>query len=103
MHTSNTYNAHKCYVSNNFKGAMFDYKGVLHWEGYQNGKIPVEIKDVPLFEPFFTNRVKLFNRLDSSMLYCEFGVEFSPISDLLYPNVKVKMRLIRARPTSFHD
>ena len=26
--------AHKIYISDNFKGAFFEYKGVLHWEGH---------------------------------------------------------------------
>ena len=32
--------AHKSYISSNFKGAIYEYKGVLHCESYDYGDIP---------------------------------------------------------------
>ena len=34
IYNSNGLYAHKSYISNNFKGALSEYKGVLHCEGY---------------------------------------------------------------------
>ena len=34
IYNSNGLSAHKSYISNNFKGAIFEYKAVLHCEGY---------------------------------------------------------------------
>ena len=34
IYNSNGLYAHKSYISNNFKGTIFEYKGVLHCEGY---------------------------------------------------------------------
>ena len=34
IYKSNRLYAHKSYISNNFKGAISEYKGVLHCEGY---------------------------------------------------------------------
>ena len=34
IYNSNGLYAHKCYISNNFKAAISEYKGVLHCEGY---------------------------------------------------------------------
>ena len=36
IYNSNGLYAHKYYISNNFKGAIFEYKGVLHCEVYYN-------------------------------------------------------------------
>ena len=44
--------ARKFYISNNFKGAISDYKGVLHCEGYDYEEIPDDIMEAPLSELF---------------------------------------------------
>ena len=90
--------AHKSYVSNNFKGAISEYKGVLHFEGYNYEEILDEIMEAPSPEPFFTRRMKMLSRPDGFMLYGKFGVDFFSTSELLYPNMKIRLRLIRARP-----
>ena len=88
--------AHKFYISNNFKGAICEYKGVLHCEGYDYEEFPDEHMEAPLSELFFT-RMKLLSRPDGFMLYDKVGVDFFSTSDLLYPNMKIRLRLIRAR------
>ena len=88
--------AHKSYISNNFKGAISEYKGVLHCEGYDYEEFPDEIMEAPLSEPFFT-RMKMLSRPDGFMLYGKLGVDFFSTSELLYPNMKIRLRLIRAR------
>ena len=35
------------------------------------------------------------------MLYIKLGVDFSSTSEMLYPNMKVRLRLIRARPNFY--
>ena len=62
--------ARKSYTSNNFKGAISEYKGVLHCEGYDYEEFSDEIMEVPLSEPFFTRRMKMLSRPDGFMLYC---------------------------------
>ena len=43
IYNSNGLYAHKSYISNNFKGAMSEYKGVLHCQGYDYGEFLDEI------------------------------------------------------------
>ena len=98
---SNGLYAHKSYISYNFKGAFSEYKGVLHCEGYDYEEFPDEILEAPLSEPFFTRRRKMLSRPDGFMLFGKLGVEFFSTSDLLYPNMKIGLRLIRARPNFY--
>ena len=103
IYNSNGFYAHKFYISNNFKGAISENKGVLHCEGYDYEEFPNEIMEAPLSEPFSTRRMKMHNRLDGFMLYGKLGVDFFSTCELLYRNMKIKLRLIRARPNSnFH-
>ena len=90
--------AHKSYNSNNFKGAISEYKGVLHCEGYDFEENPDDIQDSLLSDPFFSRRMKMLLRSDGFALYGKLGVDFFTTSELLYPNMKVRIRLIRARP-----
>ena len=90
--------AHKPYNSNNFKAAISEYKRVLHCEGYLYEELPDEIMEAPLSEPLFTRRMKMLSRPDGFMLYGKLGVDFFSTSEMLYPNMKIRLRLIRARP-----
>ena len=45
--------------------------------------------------------MKMLSRPDGFMLYGELGVNFFSISELLCPNMKVRLRLIRARPNFY--
>ena len=51
-HNSNGLYAHKSYVSNNFKAAISENKGVLPCEGYDYEHHPEDIRN-PLPDPFF--------------------------------------------------
>ena len=93
---------HKFYISNNFKAAISEYKGVLHCEGYDYEQDPEDIAN-PLPDPFLTRRMKLLSRPDGFMLYGKLGVDFFSTSKLLYPEMKIRLQLIRARPNSLHD
>ena len=55
IYNSNGLYAHKSYISNNFKGAITEYKGVLHCEGYDYEQDPEDIAN-PLPDPIFTRR-----------------------------------------------
>ena len=90
--------AHKSYISNIFNGAISEYKEVLHCEGYDYEEFPDESMEAPLSEPFSTRRMKMLSRADGFMLYGKLGVDFFSTSELLYPNMKNRLRLIRARP-----
>ena len=100
IYNSNGLYAHKSYISNNFKGAITEYKGVLHCEGYDYEQDPEDISN-PLPERFFTRRMKLLSRPDGFMLYGKLGIDFFSTSEMLYPNIKIRLRLIRARPNFY--
>ena len=55
----------------------------------------------PLPDPFFTRRIKLRSRPDGFMLYGKLRIDFFSTSELLYPNMKIRLRLIRARPNFY--
>ena len=69
----------------------------MHCEGYDYEEFPDEIMEAPLSEPFFTRRKKMLSRPDGFMLYGKLGVDFFSTFELLYPNKKIRLRLIRAR------
>ena len=100
IYNSNGLYAHKSYISNNLKAAISEYKRVLHCEGYDYEQDPEDISN-PLPDPTFTRRRKLLSRLDGFMLYAKSGIDFISTSELLHPNEKNRLRLIRARP-NFH-
>ena len=51
IYNSNGLYAHKSYISNNFKAAISEYKGVLHCEGYDYEQDPEDISN-SLPDPF---------------------------------------------------
>ena len=72
----------------------------MHCEGYDYEQDPEDISN-PLPDPFFTRRMKLLSRPDASMLYGKLRVDFFSTSELLYPNTKIRLRKIRARPNFY--
>ena len=66
-------------------------------------EIPDEIKDAPLSELFFTTKMKLLRVPDGFMLYGNLEVVFFSTSQLLYPNMKSRLRLIRATPNFYRN
>ncbi len=101
IYNSNGLYAQKFYISNKFKGAISEYKGVLHCEGYDYDEFPDEIVEAPLSEPFFTRRMEMLSRPDGFMLYGKLGVDYFSTSDFLYPIMKNRLRIIRARPNFY--
>ena len=94
--------APESYSSNNYEGAIFDYKGfctavVL----YDNEECPDEIMDAPLSEAFFARRMKVLNKRYGFMLYGNMVVDIFSTSELLYPDKRIRLRLIRATPICF--
>ena len=73
----------------------------MHCEGYDYEEFRDEIMEAPLSEPFFTRRMKMLSRPDGFMFYGKLGVDFFSTSELLYPNMKIRLRLIRARPNFY--
>ena len=53
--------------------------------------------DAALSEAFFKRRLKKLNKPDGFVLYGKLSVDFFSISELLYPYMKIKLRLIKAR------
>ena len=100
-YNSNGLYAHKSYICNNFRGAIFEDKGVLHCEGYDYDEFLDEIMEAPLSEPLFTGTMKMLSRLDGFMSYGKLGVDFLSTSLLVYPKMKIRLRLITARPNFY--
>ena len=84
MYNSNWLYAHKSFFSNNFRAAIFEYKGVLHCESYDYEQGPEDFSN-PLSDPFFTRRMKLLSRLDGFMMYGKLRIDFFSTSEMLYP------------------
>ena len=68
IYNSNGLYAHKSYNSNNFKGEISEYMGVLHCECYDFETNPDDIQDSPLSDPFFSRRLKMLLRSDGFTL-----------------------------------
>ena len=66
IYISNGLYAHQSFISNNFKGAITEYKGVLHCERYEYEQHS-EDNTNPLPDPFSTRRMELLSRLDGFM------------------------------------
>ena len=100
IYKTNGLYAHKSYISNNFKAANSENKGVLHCEGYDFEQDPEDFAN-PVPDRFFTRRMKQLSRPDGFMLYGKLGIDFFSTSELLYPNMKITLRLIRLSPISY--
>ena len=87
------------YETYNFK--ISENKGVLHCEGYDYEEFPDAIMEAPLSELFFTRRMKTLSGPDGFMLYGKRVVDFFSTSELLYHNMEIRLRLIRARPNFY--
>ena len=75
IYNSNELYAHKSHISNNFKAAISEYKGVLHSEALDYEQDSEDIAN-PLPDPFLTKRMKLLSRPDGFMLYGKLGIDF---------------------------
>ena len=89
------------FCSNSFKGAMSDYKGVVQCEGLEDGECLHDIMDARSSELLFHNGDE--NALQTRWFHVvwQTEVDFSSTSELLYPNRKKKLQLIRARPNFY--
>ena len=99
IYNSNGLYAQKSHVSNNFKSTLSDYQGVLHCDGYDYEGDPENL----LEGPFFTTRLKLYSRPGGFMLYGQLDIDFLTTSELIYPNMKVRIRLNRVRPNMISE
>ena len=98
IYNSNGLSTRKSYISNNFKGAISEYKGIFHCQGHDYVEFFDETMAIPLCEPSFTRTMEMLNRPDGFMLYGNLLVDFFSTSELLNPNMKNILQLIRARP-----
>ena len=83
--------ANKSYISNNSKGGISDFKGILNSEVYNYEKLPDENMEAPLCESCFTTRMKMFGRPDGFTLYGKLGVHFFSNPEMLCPNMKFRL------------
>ena len=101
IYISNGLYAHNYYLSNNFKWAHSQNKGVLHIEGYNYEEFFDEIMEALLSEPFFRRRTKILRRADCFMLFGKLGVDFFCTSEVMCPIMKLRLQLISARPNFY--
>ena len=101
IYNSNRLYAHKSYVFNNSKGAIFENKGASYFERYDYEEFLDEIMEAPLSEASFTRRMKLLHGTARLILYGKRGVDFFSTFELLYPNKRLRLRLIIAQPNSY--
>ena len=73
----------------------------MQCKGYDYEELLDEILEAPLSEPFFTTRMKMLSRPDVFMLYGKLGVEFFSAFEFLYPIIKIRLQLIRAKPNLY--
>ena len=92
--------AHKSYISNSFRAATSEYKKVLQCEGYDHEQDPEDFAN-HLPDPLFTRNMKLLSRHDGFMLYGKLDFHLFSTSEVLHPNMKIRLRLIRARPNFY--
>ena len=84
--------AQKSFISNISRDLSLNTRGF--W-GYDYEKIADDRMEAPLSEPFFRRRLKMLTRPDGCMLYGELSVDFFSTSELLNPNMKIKLRIIK--------
>ena len=60
--------SHKFYSSSNFKGAIFQQKGVLNYDCYDYEEFPDEIMEALLSEPFFHKESENSSKTDGFMM-----------------------------------
>ena len=72
----------------------------MHCKGHQYEQDPEDIS-TPCLILFFTRRMKLLSRPDGFILYGKLGIDLFSTSELLYPNMNIRLRLIRARPNFY--
>ena len=88
---------HESYFTNNFMGTISGEKRVLNCEVYDYEEFSDEILETLLSELFFTRRMKVLSRPEGFMLYGNLGVYFFATSAMKFPNMKIRLRLIRAK------
>ena len=72
----------------------------MHCEDHDYAQDHEDITNT-LPDPFFTRRMKVVSRPDGFMLYGKLGIDFFSTSELLYPNMKIRLRLITDRPNFY--
>ena len=77
---------------------MLEDKGVLLCEKFTCKEFPDENIEAPLSKPFLIRRMELLSNPVGFILCIKMGVDLFSTSELLYPKMKVKTRLIGAPP-----
>ena len=72
----------------------------MRCEGYDYERDPEDISNL-LPDPFLTRRMKLLSRPDGFMLCGKLGIDFFSTSELLYTNMKIRLRLGRVKPNFY--
>ena len=80
----------------NSRGPSLNTRGFCSAGGMIMENFVYEIMESLLSEPFFTKRMKTLSGPDGFMLYDKLGVDIFSTSELLYPSMKIRLRLITA-------
>ena len=76
-------------------GVIFKYK--VHCKGYDYDTFFDAFVQIPLSELPVTSRMKMLCRTIGFTLYGNWGVDFFSTSELLQPNMRNRLRLIKVR------
>ena len=79
IYNSNGLYAHKPYISNNFKGATSEYKGVLNCEGYEFEEFLDEIMEALFLNLYSQGEWKCLADPMASCCMVNWGLTFSPL------------------------
>ena len=100
IYNSNGLYAHQPYISNNFKAAISDYKGVLHCEGSDNEQDPEDISN-PYLIPCLQGEWNCYVDLTVSCCMTIWWLTFSHLLNCSIQTWKIRLRLNRARPNFY--
>ena len=98
---SNRLYAHKSYIFNNFSEPSLNTRDFCTARATTMKNFLMKLWKRLCLNLFSTRRMKMLSRPDGFMLYGKLGVDFFSTSELLYPNMNIRLRLIRARPHSY--
>ena len=93
VYNANGLYRHKALTSNEFNSSAVSNKGILACQGYSFEEYPDASDMHPVID-----RAKSLGTGITFSLYGRLAIDLSTCENLLLPNTKVGMKLIRARP-----
>ena len=96
VYNSNGLYGHNALISNEFNASTRKNEGILACHGYEFEKEPSDYEKSP-----FIDREEELLLKNGSTYYGKLAIDLFQCEKLLLPNTKVRLKLIRARPTFY--